>query len=193
MRADPSGSSSDHHSSRTARRLAGVALGVVLAVSVCSCGGTGTSAPRTPAGSTPAVRPAHPSAPGGVDQGATDFLPSQLPAGPATPDPAAAADAVARAGAFLVAFAHTDLPQEQWWAGIAPYFTSSAAEVYHWTDVRNVTAHGVDPAGATLLPASTRYRAEVAVPADGGAWTVTLIRVGAQWQVERAAPPERTG
>jgi hypothetical protein len=189
MRADPSGSSSDHHSSRTGRRLADVALGVVLAVSVCSCGGTGTNAPRTTAVSTPAVE-LQPSAPGGVDQGATDFLPSQPPAGPATPDPAGAADAVARAGAFLAAFARTDLPQEQWWAGIAPYFTSSAAEVYHWTDARNVTAHGVDVTGATLVPASTRYRAEVAVPADGGAWTVTLIRVGAQWQVERAVPPD---
>ena len=98
---------------------------------------------------------------------------------------------MARAGAFLVAFARTDLPQDQWWAVIAPYFTSSSAEVYHWTDVRNVTAHGVDPAGATLLPASTRYIAQVAVPATGGAWTVRLIRVGPQWQVERAAPPER--
>jgi len=46
------------------------------------------------------------------------------------------------------------LPQDQWWAGIAPYFTSSSAEVYHWTDVRNVTARGVDPAGAVLLPTS---------------------------------------
>jgi len=73
------------------------------------------------------VGPAQPSAPGVVDQGATDFLPSQPPARPATPDAAAAADAVARAAAFLVAFARTDLPQEQWWAGIVPYFTSSAA------------------------------------------------------------------
>jgi len=40
-----------------------------------------------------------------------------------------------------------------------------------------------------LLPASTRYIAQVAVPATGGAWTVRLIRVGPQWQVERAAPP----
>jgi len=169
------------------RRLAGV----VLAASVCSCGGSRSpSAHGTTAASTPATGSAQPSAAGTVDQGATDFLPSQSPAGPATPDPAATADAVARAGAFLVAFARTDLPQDQWWAVIAPYFTSSsAAEVYHWTDVANVTAHDVDPAGATLLPTSTSYIAQVAVPAADGTWTVRLVRVGSQWQVERAAPP----
>jgi len=42
-------------------------------------------------------------------------------------------------------------------------------DLYHWTDVANVTAHAVDPAGAALLPASTRYIAQVAVPtADNG-------------------------
>ena len=185
-------SASPHQGLQPGRRLAGVGLGVVLAASVCSCGGSRSpSAHGTTAASTPATGSAQPSAAGTVDQGATDFLPSQSPAGPATPDPAATADAVARAGAFLVAFARTDLPQDQWWAGIAPYFTSSSAEVYHWTDVRNVTARGVDPAGAVLLPTSTRYIAQVAVPAAGGAWTVRLIRVGPQWQVERAAPPER--
>jgi len=56
--------------------------------------------------------------------------------------------------------------------------------------VANVTARNVDPAGATLLlPASTRYVAQVAVPSAGGVWTVRLVRVGAQWQVEHAAPP----
>jgi hypothetical protein len=183
-------SASQHQGLQPGRRLAGVGLGVVLAASVCSCGGSRSpSAHGTTAASTPATGSAQPSAAGTVDQGATDFLPSQSPAGPATPDPAATADAVARAGAFLVAFARTDLPQDQWWAVIAPYFTSSSAEVYHWTDVRNVTARGVDPAGAVLLPTSTRYIAQVAVPATSGAWTVRLIRVGQQWQVERAIPP----
>jgi hypothetical protein len=174
-------------------RLAGVGLGALLAVSVGACGGgRDTTAPRPPAAAHSAAS-SPPSAAGAVDQGATDYLPSQPPAGPATPDPTAATEAVRRAGAFMAAFARTDLPQEQWWAGIRPFFTVSAVEVYHWTDVRNVTAHDVDPAGATLLPTSTRYIAQVAVPAAGGLWTVTLIRVWAQWQVERTAPPERNG
>ena len=188
MPAEPSVSP---HSARSAgRRLAGVGLGVVLAVAVGSCSGArSTTTQRSTAPASSAAESAQPSASASVDQGATDYLPSQPPAGPATPDPVAAAAAVARAGAFLTAFARTDLPQEQWWAGIAPYFTSSAAEVYHWTDVANVTAHDIDPAGATLLPTSTSYIAQVAVPAADGTWTVRLVRVGSQWQVERAAPP----
>jgi len=189
MRAQFFMSPPEHRGSPTGRRLADVGLGVVLALSVCACGeGRSSVADRATQSTSPTASP-QPSVGGGVDQGATDYLPSQTPAGRATPDPAAAADALARAGAFLVAFARTDLPQEQWWAGIAPYFTASAAEVYHWTDVRNVTARGVDPAGAVLLPTSTRYIAQGAVPATSGAWTVRLVRVGQQWQVERAVPP----
>lgn len=87
------------------------------------------------------------------------------------------------------AFARTELPQQQWWAGVAGYFTPAAQPVYESTDVANVPVHRVDEGSAKLLPGTTKYRAQVAVDSDDGTYTVVLIRADGQWLVDRATPP----
>jgi hypothetical protein len=109
---------------------------------------------------------------------------------PATPDAAAATRARTRATAFLRAFARTDLDQAAWWNGVAGYFTPAAASIYHYTDVVNVPVHQVVEGSARLAPDTTLYRAQVTVRSDIGTYTVTLIRAGGDWLVDRATPPQ---
>ena len=109
---------------------------------------------------------------------------------PATPDAAAATRARTRATAFLRAFARTDLDQAAWWNGVAGYFTPAAASIYHYTDVVNVPVHQVVEGSARLAPDTTPYRAQVTVRTDIGTYTVTLIRAGGDWLVDRATPPQ---
>jgi hypothetical protein len=109
---------------------------------------------------------------------------------PAIPDAAAATRARTRATAFLRAFARTDLDQAAWWNGVAGYFTPAAASIYHYTDVVNVPVHQVVEGSARLAPDTTPYRAQVTVRSDIGTYTVTLIRAGGDWLVDRATPPQ---
>jgi hypothetical protein len=109
---------------------------------------------------------------------------------PVVPDAAAATRARTRATAFLRAFARTDLDQAAWWNGVAGYFTPAAASIYHYTDVVNVPVHQVVEGSARLAPDTTPYRAQVTVRTDIGTYTVTLIRAGGDWLVDRATPPQ---
>jgi len=105
------------------------------------------------------------------------------------PEGESAEQAQSRATAFMRAFARTDLPQQQWWDGVAGYFTPAAWPIYRTTDVANVPVHKVVEDSATVLPGSTQYRAEVSVDTDAGTYTVMLVRAGEDWLVDRATPP----
>ena len=108
---------------------------------------------------------------------------------PVAPPAESAAAARARATAFLRAFARTDLDQQAWWNGVEGYLTPAAAPVYRPVAVENVRVHQVKEGSARLLPGSTKYRALVAVGTDIGTYTVTMIRAGGDWLVDRATPP----
>jgi hypothetical protein len=188
---------SPHH-----RRAATVALTVAAAVTLalgaagCSDSDTGPSPAKPPSQSAPTITPNSPitPAPGGagaIGDAAPPVLDDNGPtdAGDAgRPDQTSAEQARTRAVAFLRAFARTDLPQQQWWAGISGFFSPTAAAAYTGTDVANVPVHHVDEDSAKVLPDSTRYRAQIAVTTDDGTYTVTLIRAG-DWLVDRATPP----
>lgn len=182
----------------TRRRLAFVAYVLVGAVGLAGCG-TGRDTATSSADSISQQSPAVPAVPSQGATAATAAVTAPPPlddAGPtepatlATSDPASAEQARTRATAFLRAFARTDLDQQAWWAGVVGYFTPAAAPVYRSTDVANVPVHRVVEGSAELLPGTTRYRALVAVGTDVGAYTVTLVRAGGDWLVDRAAPPQ---
>ena len=175
-------------------RPALVAAALASAAALTACGQnhirtgpaeTGSQQPATvpeagrPAATTTAPAPPPPDA-AGTAEGAP----------PATPDVAAATRARTRATAFLRAFARTDLDQAAWWNGVAGYFTPAAASIYHYTDVVNVPVHQVVEGSARLAPDTTPYRAQVTVRTDIGTYTVTLIRAGGDWLVDRATPPQ---
>lgn len=178
------------------RHVAGVrhqSIAVVIAtVTLVGCG-SGREAtpvetvPRT-ATATASVSPSpsRPPAPPPLDGAG----PGEGEASPIPPDVDSAEQAQARATAFMRAFARTDLPQQQWWAGVGGYFTPAAAAIYQSTDVANVPVHQVTEGSAQLLPGTTKFRAEVSVDTDNGAYTVTLIRAGGTWLVDRATPPK---
>jgi hypothetical protein len=117
------------------------------------------------------------------DGGATDV------GSAGAPSRVSAAEARSLAGAALRAFARTDLPQEQWWSGVSGYFSPDAAAIYESTDVAAVPVHSIAEGSARLLPSSTRFRAQVKVGTDAGPYTVTLLRAGDQWLVDRFTPP----
>jgi hypothetical protein len=163
---------------------------VVAAVAGCAQTAATTAAGSPPPAATTASTTPPPSwsaapAPPPLD----DAGPTEPEATAATPDPAAAAQARTRATAFLRAFARTDLDQQTWWNGVVGYFTPAAAAIYESTDVHNVRVHQVEEGSATLLPDTTRYRAQVAVDTDAGAYTVVLVRADDEWLVDRAIPP----
>jgi len=135
---------------------------------------------RAAASATTTTAPPPPPDAAGTAEGATS----------AVPDAAAATRARTRATAFLRAFARTDLDQAAWWNGVAGYFTPAAASIYHYTDVVNVPVHQVVEGSARLAPDTTPYRAQVTVRSDIGTYTVTLIRAGGDWLVDRATPPQ---
>ncbi len=119
-----------------------------------------------------------------------DAGPDEGNASPAPPEADSAQQARSRATALMRAFARTDLPQEQWWDGVAGYFTPAARPIYQSTDVANVPVHKVVEGSAQLLPDSTKFRAAVTVDTDNGAYTVTLVRADGDWLVDRATPPK---
>lgn len=94
-----------------------------------------------------------------------------------------------RAPAFLRAFFRTDLPQDQWWAGVSGYFTPEARTIYSSTDVANVASVQVLDSATTLVPSSTADHAQVSVATSAGPYVVQLVRADPDWLVERFIPP----
>ncbi|WP_380169777.1 hypothetical protein [Jannaschia sp. R86511] len=90
---------------------------------------------------------------------------------------------------FVRAITRTDLPYEQWWAGLAGFLSPDATTIYDNVDPANVPTD--PPTGpGELDPASTQFLATVTVPTDAGPWTVTLLRLDTdRWLVDRATPP----
>lgn len=179
------------------RMLAAVGL-LVATLSACAAAPDVESAPTTTAWHQGPTVPVPSSAPNGWTSTPTgsptgapmDDHGDAEPTTPAEVDPAAAAQAEDRAGAFLRAFARTDLAQDPWWAGVQGYFTDQAAAIYSSTDVANVPTLEVLEGSAALQPgASTPYRAHVSVETCTGTYTVVLVRADGNWLVERAIPP----
>lgn len=183
------------------RRATVAAAVAVIVLSVVGCGSgpaadrtgpevTLTTAPRIASTPTDPARPATPApAPPPLDgEGGAGEDPDSASA--VAPDKASVRQARDRARAFMRAFARTDLPQEQWWAGVAGYFTPAAAAIYRNVDVANVPVHRVNERIVKLVKGSTRYRAVVTVGTDIGAYTVTLVRAAGDWLVERTTPPD---
>ena len=180
-----------------------VALVIAVALSaaaVSGCGTTpGTFSGRTPAASTSPPATLSPSPTSGSPSTQANAAPPPLDgvgpdegdASPTPPDASSAQQAQTRAGAFMRAFARTDLPQQQWWDGLAGYFTPAARAVYQSTDVANVPVHKVVEGSAHLRAGATKFRAEVTVDTDAGTYTVTMIRAGGTWLVDRATPPKQ--
>jgi len=189
----------------TAHRLSSLALAFVAAAALAGCSSsTATTAAAPPttgsqpvpttspltsteanAGASAGATTSAPLAPRPVDAG----VPEEGQGPPVPPEAESAELAQSRATAFMRAFARTDLPQQQWWDGVAGYFTPAAWPVYRTTDVANVPVHEVVEGSAALLPNSTEYRAEVSVDTDAGTYTVMLLRADEDWLVDRATPP----
>lgn len=177
-----------------ARVLVGAALLSVAALAGCGQQPERSSTPAEyPAYAQPASPdlPSRPSraSPAPAPRPLDDAGPDEGNASPTPPDADSAQQAQSRATAFMRAFARTDLPQEQWWDGVAGYFTPAARPIYQSTDVANVPVHQVVQGSAQVLAGTTKFRAEVTVDTDDGAYTVTLVRACGHWLVDRATPP----
>lgn len=90
----------------------------------------------------------------------------------------------------LRAFAQPHLSEEEWWAGIEPYFTDEAAGDYAWVDPANIPASEVTGPGE-LVDDTSAYVGYVQVPTDAGTYTLILNRRtgDAPWAVTRITPP----
>ncbi|GAB7190757.1 hypothetical protein NUM3379_14640 [Kineococcus sp. NUM-3379] len=174
------------------RPSAAALLGAAL---LCGCAGPQEPGPARGPGSSAGG----PAAPGG-GAGPLGTAPAPAPpplddngpteaAVPEQPGPEEARQAVERAVGFLRAFARRDLPQDRWWQGVSGFLTPAAAEVYSATAVENVPVSSVDAASARLAPATTAFVASVTAGTDDGVYTVTLVRAGGTWLVERCDPP----
>jgi hypothetical protein len=155
-----------------------LAVVVIATLTACAANPASSSsqqAPTPPAATSPGEAP---TATPATEQAPVDDADPTAGATPTAPDPASAA----------AAFARTDLAQRAWWAGVSGYFTPAAAAIYASTDVTLVPVHQITEGSAQLLPGSTGYRALVAVGTDAGTYTVTLIRAGTDWLVERTEP-----
>lgn len=174
---------------------------LLAAVALTACGQGRSDVPRAGATTGAISSPPAATAPTAATRASTNPAPAPPPlddagphegnVSPAPPDASSAQQARTRTGAFMRAFARTDLPQRQWWDGLAGYFTPAARAVYQSTDVANVPVHKVVEDSAELRPGTTKFRAEVTVDTDAGTYTVTMIRAGRDWLVDRATPPKQ--
>lgn len=174
---------------------------LLAAVALTACGqgrsdvpraGATTGATSSPPAATAPTSDTRPStSPAPAPPPLDDAGPDEGDASPTPPDADSAQQARTGAVAFMRAFARTDLPQQQWWDGLAGYFTPAARAIYQSTDVANVPVHKVVEDSAKLRPGATKFRAEVTVDTDAGTYTVTMIRAGGDWLVDRATPPKQ--
>lgn len=165
-------------------------LAAAVAVGLVGCGRSPESPPVVTAapGPAPTGSVAVSTSPASVPLPLDDGGPTDAGAAGA-PGPRSVGEARARAEAFLRAFARTDLSQQQWWAGVSGYFTPAAAPVYALVDVAQIPVHQIVENSAAVRAGTTRYRALVSVRTDAGTYTVTLLRGGEAWLVDRVTPP----
>lgn len=107
-----------------------------------------------------------------------------------TMDATAVTSAEAAAVDALTAFAHPDLPKDQWWAGLEPHLTDYAAEAYYYVDPSTIPISAVTGSG-TLVASESALVAVVEVPSNAGTYEVLMIRdaADAPWRAERLTPP----
>lgn len=109
-----------------------------------------------------------------------------------TPQARTAARETARV--VMVAFARPGLDPDGWWAGVAPYLTIGAQQVYVGVDPANVPPTTIT-GQARIVDDTSVYLATVAVATDVGDYQVLLSRqaAGDLWLVERLDPPHGVG
>ncbi|WP_141236376.1 hypothetical protein [Brevibacterium casei] len=140
-------------------------MGCAVAISLSGCGGLG--GPPEQAETSEAV-------PSAVDVAETDPVD------------------VAQAG--LRAYCSTELPQEQWKAGLVLYLSKRGRTVYMNTSVSRVDECTVD--GLARDPETDGNLLQyVAITTDGGEWLVTVSREAeaAPWRVDAFTPPPEPG
>lgn len=106
-------------------------------------------------------------------------------------DETSRSEAIATAEAAMAAFARSDLPVAEWWAGLAPFLSANAAVAYQTVDPSTVPASEVTGPGE-LPNWDTPGVARVGVPTDVGVYLVVVSRneLDPVWRVERLVPPE---
>lgn len=103
----------------------------------------------------------------------------------------AAAEAAARAEAFMRAFARPELGADEWYAGVAGFLTDEAKKLFTHVDPSSVPASEVT-GEIEVQENQAPTLAEVHVGTDAGVYLVTLTRVVADdpWMVSYAEPVE---
>ena len=162
----------------TRRYLLGLALASsVLAVASCS--------------PEPAPEPAPlPTPSGNSTTGEED--PSDIGEFQPTPtDEAASAEAADHAVATLEAFWDVTKGQDQWYTDFAELMTPVGGAPFEHTRIENVLPSTVtDEPEVTFLDEGNT--AEVTVPSEQGAWTLTLYRDGDGWLTESIGFPKES-
>lgn len=176
------------------RKSAAVA---VVAVMLCGCTATPEPLP-TPESVTsssphdsPLPTPVEVATDGAINEDTNETVTAE----PVPTWDQAASDAAAEAAVTaLRAFAHPELPHEQWWAQLQPYLTQEAAETYVHTDPSNVPVREVT-GNPTLVESSSAYLALVDIDTDVGTYQVLVVRADgtAPWLVAEFSPPPDLG
>ena len=138
------------------------------------------SAPAAPAAQST-------DAAGGRDYDTGELLPAPVP-DPVVDDAARAAAAQA-AETSVAAFCRPDLPEADWWAGLAPLLSAQAQIDYQHVDPANTPPATVTGPGSPSHVAG--FVAEVQVPTDLGVFSVALTRADAAspWLAEHVTLP----
>lgn len=153
----------------------------VAAARASTTPGAGTS--HTTSEGTAATSPTSPppAAAGGPIAGTHPGVGHPIPAGAsgdASPrDPRLASPtALQAAAAFMTAYRRpTPQSQQQWWAGIRPYLSSSGAQAYHDLDPATIPFTAVTgPPGPVADESTQAGQVLVAVPTDAGIYLVQL-------------------
>lgn len=105
-------------------------------------------------------------------------------------DAASRADATARAGEIMTAFARPTLGYEDWWAALAPLLSDQAQQDYSFVDPANIPVHAMT-GQPVLVDESSAFLAHVQVPTDVGVYELLLSRTDATapWVGESITPP----
>ena len=170
----------------TRRNVAVTSLVLVVLVSVTSCTSNRTLVPASPtvAASPEQTPPApatslNPSA-GSDDDGVSDDPPTT------EADPLALQTAVA----FIRAWAHPELNQQQWLAGISALATPAYRGLLATVDPRSVPAHTIT--GPAVAVTANTFVVVVDVPTDAGPIRVNCERDAGRWLVATVEPAGRT-
>jgi hypothetical protein len=164
---------------------------LALTAAVLLCTACAPAANTTPAPATSAAATA--SAPVSLSAGSGP----QAPGGtvPATIgiswDQASKGAAVDTAQKAMSDFARPGVDDKQWANDLARWLTPQATADYSAVDPANVPATRVTGPATLTVDEANGYGVTVAVPTDGGTYTLQLLRTGkdAPWKVNRLTPP----